>query len=112
MQKNQQVGIQAERLVQRHFESKGYILRNSRLRTPFAEVDLVMEGRGEILLIEVKSLSQPDLIAFRIPWRQKGRLSRARAWAENWLECEVRLIFAFVDKTHKIFLFNGGEETL
>jgi Holliday junction resolvase-like predicted endonuclease len=63
--------------VQKYFESKGYECVFKRLKTPFAEVDLVMSLHHEKILIEVKSLrSELDPIT-AVSYAQKKRLERA-----------------------------------
>ena len=55
------------------FFKQGYRLRAHRCRTPFAEVDLVMQKEGQVLLIEVKRAQGFS----HLSQRQRARLLRA-----------------------------------
>ncbi len=89
----------------------GFELFSNRLRTPFAEVDLVFTKNKKVYLIEVKSLGCLDFSLVRISKIQKARLLRARLWLESLWASEVTLAFAYVLKDGAIFIFNeAGEE--
>src|ERR1700692_1128727 len=61
--KAHQKGEWAEELVARFFVAKQYIILKRRWRTPYAELDLVVENsRHEIWIIEIKTLSSFEFI--------------------------------------------------
>lgn len=76
-----------------------------RLRTPFAEIDLVVKSRFEVLLIEVKSLSNHDWLAYRVGSRQKLRLRRALIYMQNRFKLGVRFHLATVTKGGEIEIY-------
>lgn len=102
-------GVLAERRVQEEMERRGYRMVRQRLRTPFAEVDLLMASLAEYLLIEVKCVSHPDFLERRISSSQKRRLERAREYVEGRSRAPVRLVWAFVQPDGRILLLNAGE---
>lgn len=78
----QEKGIDSELIVQRYFEARGYECLYTRLKTPFAEVDLVMsrikEDRiQENILIEVKSFKSELDPMNAVSYLQKKRLEKA-----------------------------------
>ncbi len=100
-----QRGLEAEFSVIQFFQKKSYHLLQQRLKTPYAEVDLLfMSPGGYLLMVEVKSVSSEAFIQHRISRRQKVRLLRA-----------VQFLAAQFDKlvaVHWAFVSPGGEITL
>lgn len=77
-------GLESENLVIQHYASKGYRLIQQRVKTVFAEVDLIFQGKkGNLILVEVKSLSSWDFFQHRISEKQKKRLSRALQYYQS-----------------------------
>jgi len=77
-------GLEAEELAIQHFVQRGYKLVQQRIKTPFAEVDaLLQSAKGGWLMIEVKTLSQPEMIEVRLPAAQKNRLARAHQYLQQ-----------------------------
>ena len=69
------IGKQAEDRAAEYLESKGYeiLLRNYRLGR--LEVDIVCEYEGQIIVVEVKSLSSLD---FKNPYESVSKLKQRR----------------------------------
>jgi putative endonuclease len=68
-----------------------------RLRTPFAEVDLLFRREaGALLMVEVKTLSRFDFLLHRISPRQKERLFRARLYLQSQYREAVEINWAYV----------------
>lgn len=104
-------GRACESAVEKYFLEKGFTLFSKRLKTPFAEVDLVFIKNRKTYLIEVKSLGQLDFSLVRISKAQKERLLRARIWIESLWNRDAALAFAYVLTNGEIFIFNeAGEE--
>ncbi len=104
-------GRECESAVEKLFLENGFRLFSKRLKTPFAEVDLVFTKNHKAYLVEVKSLGQLDFSLVRISKTQKERLLRARIWIENLWNRDAALAFAYVLTNGVIFIFNeAGEE--
>jgi Holliday junction resolvase-like predicted endonuclease len=99
-------GEEAEQKVLEELQRRGYRLVHRRLRTPVAEIDLVMASLAEYLLVEVKTLSNRGFLENRLSRGQKERLKRARAMLQERWRADVRLVLAVVDEKGKILLFN------
>lgn len=70
-----------------------------RLKTPFAEVDLLFRApEGHVLMVEVKTANLAVYQAHRISWKQKARLVRALQFLAARLDCLVEVHWAFVTK--------------
>jgi putative endonuclease len=52
---NQVVGRKGESLAERFFLDHRFLILNKNYRTPYGEIDLVVEKEGEIAFIEVKT---------------------------------------------------------
>ena len=55
------VGILGEKLALEFLEAKGYRVKCKNFRTPFGELDIVMEHKGSIVFIEVRSRTTSSL---------------------------------------------------
>lgn len=103
--------MDCESAVEKFFCELGFALFSKRLRTPFAEVDLVFIKNQKTYLVEVKSLGRLDFSLVRISKAQKDRLLRARIWMEALWNRDAALAFAYVLHDGTIFIFNeAGEE--
>ena len=105
-------GFDAEKLVRSDWMDRGATVVAERLRTPFAEIDLLFRWKGQLWLIEVKTLSRVEFLSVRMSRRQKVRLCQAREWIQEHFRMETALIFAVVQGNGKILLFNLSEEDL
>lgn len=78
------VGQQAETLAAEYLAGQGYRLLSRNDRTRFAEIDLIMLGRGKIIFVEVKYRKSDEYgggsgaVTF-------DKLCRLRNAAEAWL---------------------------
>jgi putative endonuclease len=52
---NQAIGRKGESYAERFFLERRYLILNKNYRTPYGEIDLVVEKDGEISFIEVKT---------------------------------------------------------
>lgn len=97
-------GLNSEKFVQLHYEKKRYFLLRQRLKTPFAEVDLLFrspDGR-HLLLVEVKTANQGTFYNTRITRRQKYRLFGAASFLAERFRTLVEVHWAFVTKTGEV----------
>jgi putative endonuclease len=98
----QELGLRAERYAAARREAEGWTLLAQDLRTPVAQVDLLLRRDDGLLVVaEVKArgptrwLDQEDLLSPR----QRRRLTRALAWVASQAESRgaaVRLDLAVV----------------
>jgi putative endonuclease len=87
------------------YRRKNYRLLHQRLKTPFAEVDLVLRSpRGELTLVEVKSVTSFDFLHVRLTGRQKFRLRRALIWSLE-KDPTARLELAVVSQQGDVLIF-------
>lgn len=98
-----QRGLDSEELVQKYYINKGYELLAQRVRTPFAEVDLLFRApEGHVLMVEVKTTNLADFQPFRISRKQKARLVRALYFLADHLDSLVEVHWAFVTKKGEV----------
>jgi Holliday junction resolvase-like predicted endonuclease len=79
----QQRGLKSEGAVIRYLESRGGVLLAQRLKTSISEIDLVFLVKGQILLIEVKTLSSPWRSFDAIQRKQLRRLIQNKLMLKN-----------------------------
>lgn len=95
--------MDSESRVQKHYQQKGYHLLEQRLKTPFAEVDLLFQApEGHALMVEVKTVNSADFHSYRISKNQKARLVRALVFLAARLDTLVEIHWAFVTKEGEI----------
>ena len=87
LSKNHCRGLYCESIVAQHYTKLGYIILGQRVKTPFAEVDLIIgkANQGEysnLSLIEVKSVTGEAWYCHRISRRQRERLIRAYTYLQ------------------------------
>ena len=98
-----QLGLEAEELVLQAFQKRGFRLYRRRWRTPFAEVDLALQGKSprDLLLIEVKRQSSSEFRAHLLSIRQRQRLGRVVLWLSEF-GYQTQLTFVVVDQAGRI----------
>jgi Holliday junction resolvase-like predicted endonuclease len=102
-----QRGQEAEKHAMAYMKSIGFECLYSNLKTPYAEVDLIMRDAFFIYMVEVKTITQTEYMASRVSNKQQSRLLKARLMLqERWQE-QIQLVYAFVDSKGKVLLFNG-----
>ncbi len=97
LKNSSRAGIDAENLVVQDLKNRNCEILEQRLRTPFAEVDLIVRNKKkQIVLVEVKTLSRWDWIESRITQKQISRLKRAGIFLEKNYGKSLILCAAFV----------------
>lgn len=89
-----QLGLFAEYLVAKDLHARNYRLLRHQLKTPFAEVDLLLQTpKQELLICEVKLMRARAWAHSPLPERQLQRLSRAQEYLAHKYDqpCEVWL---------------------
>lgn len=87
----------AEEKVLHHYREKGFRLLKQRLRTPYAEIDLLLEAPEDFLvMVEVKSVSDEAFISSRISRRQRSRQDKALLYLSEIYGKNVAIHWAFV----------------
>lgn len=99
---NHKRGLECELKVARHFKLLNYKIVGQRFKTPFAEVDLLLEGDDHYLMVEVKSCSSLSFANGKLRARQKARLQRAFIYLAEQLNKPLQASLAFVvdDELH------------
>lgn len=99
-------GLQSENHVLKYYQQKNYTLLGQRVKTPFAEVDLLFRTpQGHLLMVEVKTANLSAFQSFRISQRQKARLLRALQFLAARWDMLVEVHWAFVTKEGEITVF-------
>ncbi|HEX7675807.1 MAG TPA: YraN family protein [Bdellovibrio sp.] len=96
-------GLESEKIVIDFYLKKNFVLLKQRIKTPFAEVDLLFKSpHGHLLMVEVKSANLSSFYFSRISKRQKDRLVRATTFLASHFNCLVEMHWAYVDQNHKV----------
>jgi len=98
-------GLKSEYLVAKFLHQKKYGIVNHRLKTPFSELDLLIENqKGELAIVEVKTLLHQEWMEERVSNWQKQRLIRASFWLQEKYQKTCIVLVAFVfNKQIKIY---------
>lgn len=92
-------------MVCRYFLARSFRILKTRWRTPYAEIDLLVErSNGELWIVEIKTLSQFDFLSVRVSRKQRERLKRAYIFVQSKTRRPVCLYLAFVDNSGEILL--------
>lgn len=95
-------GLRYEQIVLSYYLDKNWILLGQRIKTPFAEVDLLLKQGKLLKLIEVKSLGNEAFMNYRIRQRQKERLIKAGQFLHFKWKMDVELEIVFVDNQEEL----------
>lgn len=96
-------GLESEEIVKVYYLHRGYALLGQRIKTPFAEVDLLFKtSDAHILMVEVKSVNLADFQFYRVSRRQKERQVRAMQYLIETMGTLVEVHWAFVTKTGEL----------
>lgn len=99
------IGLEAERKVREDLKKRNCDLLGERIKTPFAEVDILFRSsRGQVVLLEVKSLSRWDWLESRLSHNQQARLKRAASYFEIKMKESVQICVAFVIQNKIVYL--------
>lgn len=95
--------MNSEKYVQKFYEKRGYELLAQRVKTPFAEVDLIFKTpEGHALMVEVKTSNLSEFQNYRISQKQKSRLIRALQFLTVKLDSLIEVHWAFVTKDGQV----------
>ncbi len=75
-----QKGWDAETVAITHFQQQGYTLLAHRLKTPFGEIDVLVETGGVLVVVEVKARKTMTIGLEAISLKQQQRLADAVSW--------------------------------
>ena len=81
------VGVLGEVFAAKYYRDAGYTLLASNYRTRQGEIDLVVQGFGLLVFVEVKTRAEGSLIAPReavTPVKQRRIISTAAAYLEKF----------------------------
>jgi Holliday junction resolvase-like predicted endonuclease len=82
--------------------NKGYCLRAHRYKTPVFEVDLIVENKDEVLILEVKTIHSSDYNSYKISPQQKKRIQNGYRYLERFIEKDLGVRYVTVDGFNKI----------
>ena len=82
--RNQKIGAWGERVATEYLEKRGFIIIGRNVRTPYGEIDIVVEKDGVAIFVEVKtrtskSLGPPEIAV--TPRKQEHMLAAAEHYA-------------------------------
>ncbi len=101
-----QRGLKAEEIVIDYYQSRNFLLLKQRMKTPFAEVDLLFRApQGHLLMVEVKSVNLSSFYLTRVSKRQKNRLEKAVIFLSNRFNILVEIHWAFVGLDDEVIIF-------
>jgi putative endonuclease len=101
-------GVQSEEFVSKYYLNRNYQLLKRRVKTPFAEIDLLFRtpDRKNLLMVEVKTANQATFYNARISPRQKFRLKGAAVFLAARFNCLVEVHWAFVTRFGEITIID------
>ena len=100
-------GKQCEQLVTKDLTSRGYKLYKANLKTPFAEIDILLSHAAKPwLMVEVKSSNSTHFDTFRLSQSQKARQQRAYMYLQSQLDVDLQMIVAIVSARNKITYYS------
>ncbi len=97
-------GIAAEDIVTSHYKQLGYLLKETRFKSAYGEIDLIFMGQNEWVFVEVKCSKTFMAAAERILPRQVQRIYAA---AQDYLsdmagDVDCRFDAALVDGSGRV----------
>ncbi|MEK2688829.1 YraN family protein [Bdellovibrio sp. GT3] len=101
-------GVQSEEFVSKYYINRNYQLLKQRVKTPYAEIDLLFRSpsREKLLMVEVKTANQATFYNARISPRQKFRLMGAAVFLAARFNCQVEVHWAFVTRFGEITIID------
>lgn len=78
----------------RFFKQNRYRCVAHRKKIYGVEIDFIFEKQNIISFVEVKSLQSLDRLQYRLSYKQKNRLLRARLWFENQYSIPTETLLA------------------
>ncbi len=93
-------GQYCEDLVLKDLQKHGYQLVIKNLKTPYAEIDIVLKHAIKPwLMVEVKSSKSSSFDRFRLSTSQRKRQERAHLFLEPKFQTEIQIILAIVSNS-------------
>lgn len=102
-----QRGLLSEDRVRAFYQKKSYSLIEQRVKTPYAELDLLFRTpEGHLLIVEVKTANLSSFYNYKVTPRQKIRLLRAVQFLAERFATLVEIHWAFVTKEGEITIIS------
>ena len=98
-------GLWKEKLVAQHLKKKGWRILHQNKKILGVEIDILAEKNKDRILVEVKSIQNPDQIESILKEKQKERLKKAAESLCDKPDQTIRLFLAAVDKKNTIQFF-------
>lgn len=100
------LGLRAELLVIKHYLERNFSLKGHRTQLYKTEVDLIVESRSKIILIEVKYTTHMDFLTTRMNFSQKKRLQNVFLRFIETTPKEVEFHYVIVDQEGRMEIFD------
>jgi putative endonuclease len=89
MAKNQLIGQWGEKIAEKFFEEKGYVVIERNFRTPYGELDLIVRNLEGIVFVEVKTRTSdtfgfPETAITKI--KKSHMIQSAEAFMQSYAE--------------------------
>ncbi|MGE3756768.1 MAG: YraN family protein [Pseudobdellovibrionaceae bacterium] len=99
------LGFESERKVIAYLEkNRHWKLAAQRVRTPFAEIDLVFRTSYGFALVEVKTLWDKNWVLHRLSMNQARRLKNALMWFSEKRPTSLHLAFVYRGSTEVLVI--------
>lgn len=95
-------GLVSEIQAMLYYLNQDYCLRAHRFKTPVFEVDLIVENKNEVLLIEVKTVHSSEFNSFKITPTQKKRIRNGYVYLEQYFQKELGVRYVTVDRFNNV----------
>ena len=97
-------GLKSEKIVLQFLIKNGWSLTSQRLKTPYAEIDLLVCKDDLYKVVEVKSINNEEFLEYRLNYKQKARLKKAIEYLIRELDKVVFFELAIVNSQGQIEL--------
>lgn len=94
-----------------HLEQQGLNLIERHYKTPFGEIDLLMQHPLGLFMIEVKTISHFEMLERIKRSGQFERLKRAYLYLSNKYDEPIYTLLAVIESSQKLYIFENFLES-
>ena len=109
------LGNKGEELALQHLENKGFVLIGQNIRLFCGEIDLLMQDKKELVIVEVKTKSDTSFgfAAEMITYKKKRKLLQlAKALTQKFPKRNIRIDVVAVDEENIEHIESAVEENI